>query len=80
MGKPSWRAIAELLAERLAVHAFCPQHSLSDAEPDCPFCADRAAYWKYLAAGGLDFRMTAPEGARSVPLSELAPSSEFRWK
>ncbi len=56
---PSWREIANVLAERLqhpagaagsasphdiGDRAGCP-HSAAEADPEnCPFCADRAAY------------------------------------
>jgi hypothetical protein len=56
-GQPSWRSIANQLAERLswtdaylcaggsAVEAGHPREY---ADPSCPFCADRSAYdaWK----------------------------------
>jgi hypothetical protein len=57
--EPSWRRVAEILAERLehaarAAGSISPYgigdrpgctHSESEADPDnCPFCADRAAF------------------------------------
>lgn len=49
--------LAELLASRLAAHAYCDTHTESAADPDnCPYCADRAAYTAWLAQGGEDFR------------------------
>jgi hypothetical protein len=71
----NWRKIADLLADRLETHAICPQHSVADAAPDCPWCQDRAAYRKYLMAGGHDYR-PRPEG-RGVPLSEIRPAEKI---
>jgi hypothetical protein len=57
-GQPSWRSIANQLAARLfwADADHCaggsmssgPGHTRKQADPECPFCADRAAYdaWK----------------------------------
>lgn len=69
--RPQWRKIAELLADRLATHAFCGQHHASTPDPDCPFCGDRAAYQAYLAAGGNDYRPKPPAGGKAVLLQEL---------
>jgi hypothetical protein len=67
MARPTWRQIAELLAGRLASHAFCDVHDKFD--PGCPFCRDREAYMAYLKAGGRDLRpqLDGP----SISLSEL---------
>lgn len=40
----SWRTVAIVLARRLEEHAACAAHPESSPDPDCPFCADRAAY------------------------------------
>lgn len=52
----SWKAIADRLAERLSHHAYrdCEHEELKPDE--CAFCADVAAYWEYLEAGGTDWR------------------------
>ena len=55
-----WAAIAKRLAQQLASHADCEYHSEADSDPACPFCADRAAYGAWLAAGGHDFRLFRP--------------------
>ena len=44
----SWRAVADLLASRMANHAHCAAHPKRDADvQNCPFCADRDAYLKW---------------------------------
>jgi hypothetical protein len=60
--EPSWRKVAEVLAERLRhaapragsvspldiTEADGCRHSEAEADPDnCPFCADRAAFQVY---------------------------------
>jgi hypothetical protein len=46
----TWHDIATALAERLYHHARCEQHTPAESTPKtCPFCADRAAYWAYMA-------------------------------
>ena len=64
-----WRRIAERLADRLSVHAFCESHPASAPDPDCPFCGDRTAYQAYLNAGGQDCRRRPPAG-KPVPIAE----------
>lgn len=76
--RPNWRKVADTLARQMAIHAFCDSHSLRNAQLDCPFCQDRAAYRVYLAAGGQDFTPGDPPGTRSVPLAELRKSDHFK--
>ena len=75
----NWREVADVLAERLAHHAFCNAHSAARPDADCPFCRDRAAYEQYLAAGGTDYQPRPEPGARLVPLAELRTSRTFEW-
>jgi hypothetical protein len=63
------RVVAELLAQRMAVHAFCEDHPETRPERGCPFCEDRAAYAAWLASGGRDYRSRA--GGPSISLTEL---------
>lgn len=69
----NWRKVADVLAERLASHAFCDTHPVRMADPGCPFCADRAAYGRYLTAGGTDTRDLPGPDTQYVTLQELAP-------
>lgn len=65
----TWRDVARELGERMEHHAFCDDHEPSEAVPDsCPFCADRAAYRRYLRKAGL--REVQQEG-ESVGVWEL---------
>lgn len=66
----NWRQVAEMLAERLVVHAFCDKHSTRNPAPECPFCSDCAAYQAYLA--GRDFTLHVP--GEPVPIQDLSPS------
>lgn len=66
----NWCQVADALAERMANHAFCDSHPPRDADANCPFCADRAAYCRYLTAGGTDTRDLAVH-ARHVTIAEL---------
>lgn len=51
--EPSWRAVADILADRMYHHSRCDQHPEAEAVPDdCPFCADRAAYRLWQTKGG----------------------------
>jgi hypothetical protein len=75
----NWKQVAERLADRLATHAFCPQHGVSDADPDCPFCQDRAVYRAYLAVGGRDQRPAADPNAKSVALQDLPAAEHLGW-
>jgi hypothetical protein len=75
--RTSWRQVAEMLASRLSVHAFCEQHRLSDARPDCPWCRDRAAYRAYLAAGGREMRQAPDPDSRTVALEDLPPAEDL---
>ena len=63
------RAAAEVLAERMANHAHCDEHPTSRANPQCPYCQDRAAYSTWLASGGHDYRPRLV--GSSVSLDEL---------
>ena len=78
VSKSAWRRVAEILAERMANHAYCSAHTFSAPGRDCPFCADRAAYQIYLDKGGFDYRMGTPAGAKAVPLQELPARDTFR--
>ncbi|WP_436759394.1 hypothetical protein [Streptosporangium sp. V21-05] len=69
-----WRAIADVLAVQLAVHAFCDTHPESSPDPGCPYCADRAAYNQYLQAGGTDHR-SAPQG-KPIEVSAICARPE----
>uniref|UniRef100_UPI003F490DD1 hypothetical protein n=1 Tax=Streptosporangium sp. CA-235898 TaxID=3240073 RepID=UPI003F490DD1 len=62
-------AAAEKLAERMANHAHCDDHPPSQANPQCPFCLDRAAYSTWLASGGRDYQ--PKHGGLSVSLDDL---------
>lgn len=43
--QPSWRLVANRLAERMRYHSDCSVHPEDEAEPDnCATCKDRAAY------------------------------------
>jgi hypothetical protein len=53
----TWREVAKQLADRMKAHAYCPQHPENASDPECPFCADRAAYAVYLDKAS---RRTAP--------------------
>lgn len=79
MPRISWRAIAEALAERVAAYADCEAHRENRPDPECPFCGDRAAYQRYLDAGGRDFRPSPADGP-SLSLAEIrqtaVPGSE----
>ncbi|MEU4576065.1 hypothetical protein [Nonomuraea sp. NPDC023979] len=66
---------AALLAQQMAAHAYCDSHPTEQAQADCPFCADRAAYEAWLAAGGHDYR-PAPHAGQSVSLDELRREHE----
>jgi len=44
----TWRAVAEQMASRMEAHAYCLEHLENAPDPECPFCADRAAYAIYL--------------------------------
>jgi hypothetical protein len=66
-----------MLADRMASHAFCDQHSVKDADPDCPACVDRQAYRMYLEAGGCDYRPAPTPGARTVGLADLPPAEKL---
>jgi hypothetical protein len=72
MGEPSWRKIADGLAERLMHHAYCGERDHDPgAEPDiCPFCADIAAYDAYVAKGGT-VRLNSFNEAVLVNVSDL---------
>jgi hypothetical protein len=78
-GRPAGLAADSRGPGRLAVHAFCGTHPEARPRPDCAFCGDRAAYRRYLAAGGRDFTMLAPP-CPAVPLGELPPSDRFTWE
>lgn len=65
----TWRHIAEVLARRLAHHAFCDSHPESQPDADCPFCKDRAAYRLWQRKAGVR-DVPLPEG-RDVTLAEL---------
>lgn len=45
-----WRAIADVLAQRMHNHAYCNQHPAAKPEPGCPFCEDRLAYGQFQLA------------------------------
>jgi hypothetical protein len=47
----TWEAIAHLLGSRMRHQANnCPEDHIADRDaPNCPFCADRVAYLRYLA-------------------------------
>lgn len=78
--KPDWKRIADRLAIQLASHAFCDEHPASRPAPDCPFCADRATYAAYLAAGGKDSRIGSEfAGVPSVPIHQLKPNEHMRF-
>ena len=70
----SWKAIAALLADRLAEQLAegCPSHGgdWRGNWEECPHCQDARAYDAYLRAGGRDFRQP-PYGGRSVTVQEL---------
>jgi hypothetical protein len=65
-----WKKVAEVLASRLVMHAFCREHKADSPDPDCPFCEDRQAYSAYLKAGGRDFR-PPPHTGPVVSVDEL---------
>lgn len=54
MSAPTWRAVAVLLADRLASHEFCDDHgAIADGlARGCPFCQDREAMRIYRAKSG----------------------------
>lgn len=52
----TWREITDLLASRMFHHAFCEQHPEASADPDCPFCRDRAAYRAWETKSGRTHR------------------------
>jgi hypothetical protein len=77
--RTDWRRVAEKLADRLATHAFCPQHSASDPAVDCPWCTDRAVYREYLAVGGEDYRPVPDPDAKMVRLADLPPAEHLGY-
>jgi len=67
MNTPSWKAIAEKLAERMSYHAYCDTHPEREATPDtCPFCADRAAYRLWEAKSGMTYRPPPDDNVRII--------------
>lgn len=48
MTEQSWRQMARKLALRLANHAYCDYHAITEQQPGiCPFCNDRATYLQW---------------------------------
>jgi hypothetical protein len=74
--EPSWREVAEVLAHRMENHAYCLDHSEANAEPDCAFCRDRAAYrvWERKA------KVPAPGPYAGEVVSVFAMHREARRK
>lgn len=67
----SWKAVAALLADRLAEWLGCPVHDdWRDHWQECAHCADLQAYSAYLEAGGRDARQPR-YGGKSVTVAEL---------
>jgi hypothetical protein len=53
MSRPeSWETIARALGARMANHAYCPEDHHPRTPATCPFCADLAAYERYVARAG----------------------------
>lgn len=74
--RTNWREVAEILAGRLVTHAFCDEHPAASADPECPFCQDRAAYRTYLAAGGPDKAPPRPSG-HVIALADISPGEHL---
>jgi hypothetical protein len=54
--EPTWRELADMLAERLSHHANC-ENGHTEIEPEnCPFCRDRAVYQLWEAKSGRTHR------------------------
>lgn len=61
---------ADRLAARLKVHAFCPTHPRSEADPrNCPHCDDRAAYDAYALAAGI--KPDPPYTGKTINIHDL---------
>lgn len=71
---PSWRAVADALAERMSHYAICKAHPEAEADPDCPFCKDRAAYRMWERKSGQTF-VTREAPGEVVDVFALARSS-----
>jgi hypothetical protein len=70
----TWKRIAMILGGQMEDHAFCEDHPVSEPEPQCPFCEDRAAYRLFVAklkAEGVT-RANPWSGLRNVPLSKIS--------
>ena len=69
----SWRALAALLAHRLA-DAYCEQHR-GAYTADCPYCEDVRAWDTWAAKSGA-VRPVLP--GTPIPLPDILPSGTMR--
>jgi hypothetical protein len=58
----------------MQAHSYCEDHPIWEPEPGCPFCDDRAAYFRYRAFAeqhGVTFRDSWRDSAEVMSIYDI---------